>query len=558
MPRKLNEEMRAFEHPLTTRDSGNSPIPQIVSQEAPPDPSRIDQSSLDDATLAAINQAQNEHGTRIRASKKGKDEMEVHPVSPSPISTPAPSKKRPAKGKSMPAGVKKPLPKKRKVDKPDEQRRRTSQNRSMTPSSLNSKLSLAGAAQKSSKSATPRSSSPHVALESDDAGSDRDSDIDDTLYCICRKPDNHTWMIGCDGGCEDWFHGKCVDMQQADEDLVDKYICPNCQAKGNVVTTWKPMCRRGGCRKPARLKRGAESKYCSDACGVAFMRGKLASADEGGILQKETKTDTSMTDNSGEEDFDIGPLGGPIRPFEVKGLVDAVTNVSEFRRLGSADLLTPPPSASPEGDQSAKDVSPTLGDVVSREETRLAEIAARKGALRERRALLKDRERFVVMAKERAQKTAAKPKIKDQCGYDDRLSWDEMTLADWLKSGEGKDRFTRGTLDSADEEDDGKRVPVDGGADDHENVALKPRPQPATNQDNGAFQHLCSKRRCTRHTNWQKLALQDVRFEEAEVGNEMRRIDGEERELRESALIKARIHGTGLSGAAGTTEVIED
>lgn len=49
-------------------------------------------------------------------------------------------------------------------------------------------------------------------------------------FCICRKPDNHTWMIGCDGGCEDWYHGKCVSIDEADSELIDNYICTYCPA----------------------------------------------------------------------------------------------------------------------------------------------------------------------------------------------------------------------------------------------------------------------------------------------------------------------------------------
>ena len=79
-------------------------------------------------------------------------------------------------------------------------------------------------------------------------------------------------MIGCDGGCDDWFHGDCVNMKQADEGLVDKFICPVCEENGKGNTTWKPMCRRDGCRKPARLTKDNLSKYCSDDCGVRFMQ----------------------------------------------------------------------------------------------------------------------------------------------------------------------------------------------------------------------------------------------------------------------------------------------
>lgn len=60
--------------------------------------------------------------------------------------------------------------------------------------------------------------------EGDDAGA---SDVEnpDEIFCICRRPDNHTWMIGCDGGCDDWFHGKCVNIKQEYEELIDRYIC---------------------------------------------------------------------------------------------------------------------------------------------------------------------------------------------------------------------------------------------------------------------------------------------------------------------------------------------
>lgn len=63
-----------------------------------------------------------------------------------------------------------------------------------------------------------------------DGGEDEDEEYEEgaEVFCICRKPDNHTWMIACDGGCEDWFHGKCVNMKEDDGDLVDKYICTWC------------------------------------------------------------------------------------------------------------------------------------------------------------------------------------------------------------------------------------------------------------------------------------------------------------------------------------------
>ncbi|KAJ8318671.1 hypothetical protein KUTeg_003762 [Tegillarca granosa] len=51
------------------------------------------------------------------------------------------------------------------------------------------------------------------------------------LYCLCRTPyDDTQFYIGCDR-CQDWFHGRCVGVSQAEADSMDTYICPNCQRK---------------------------------------------------------------------------------------------------------------------------------------------------------------------------------------------------------------------------------------------------------------------------------------------------------------------------------------
>lgn len=51
------------------------------------------------------------------------------------------------------------------------------------------------------------------------------SDDDEQVFCICRKPDDHNFMVGCDGGCEDWFHGRCVGVKPKEQDLMDSFIC---------------------------------------------------------------------------------------------------------------------------------------------------------------------------------------------------------------------------------------------------------------------------------------------------------------------------------------------
>ncbi len=116
---------------------------------------------------------------------------------------------------------------------------------------------------------------------------ENEADNDNEVFCICRKGDNHTWMIGCDGGCEDWFHGKCVDIQERDGDLIDKYICPNCEEKDRGQTTWKRMCRRIECRKPARVLAEPPSKYCSHECAKRFWVGMVTKSDPNALVSED-------------------------------------------------------------------------------------------------------------------------------------------------------------------------------------------------------------------------------------------------------------------------------
>ncbi|KAL2158426.1 hypothetical protein VTH06DRAFT_4474, partial [Thermothelomyces fergusii] len=65
------------------------------------------------------------------------------------------------------------------------------------------------------------------------------SESDSGPYCLCRGPDDHRFMIACDR-CEDWFHGECIGMDKhTGENLVQKYICPNCTDGGRYATRYK-------------------------------------------------------------------------------------------------------------------------------------------------------------------------------------------------------------------------------------------------------------------------------------------------------------------------------
>ena len=144
----------------------------------------------------------------------------------------APSKKRAAPKKGTASTIK-PTAKKRKIENdnfagtPALPRTGTpnSSRASKTPAPRGGQHGSVTPAAKGGKqgSITPaRSSSVVNANDEDDELDEGDSS---ELFCICRKPDDHTWMIGCDGPCEDWFHGHCINMTEKDGKLIEKFFC---------------------------------------------------------------------------------------------------------------------------------------------------------------------------------------------------------------------------------------------------------------------------------------------------------------------------------------------
>ena len=57
---------------------------------------------------------------------------------------------------------------------------------------------------------------------------DTDQDMEDSkIYCSCRTAWNNQFMIQCDF-CQEWYHGKCVNITPTDALNIDKYKCSAC------------------------------------------------------------------------------------------------------------------------------------------------------------------------------------------------------------------------------------------------------------------------------------------------------------------------------------------
>ncbi|KAL9617900.1 MAG: hypothetical protein Q9160_007327 [Pyrenula sp. 1 TL-2023] len=114
-----------------------------------------------------------------------------------------------------------------------------------------------------------------TATEYEGEDDEEGSEDENAVYCVCRKGDNHTWMVSCDGGCDEWFHGDCVGILPTNHDVIDKFFCPNCEKEGKGRTTYKPHCSFVHCENPAKYP----SKYCSDKCGQERIAWALALSD---------------------------------------------------------------------------------------------------------------------------------------------------------------------------------------------------------------------------------------------------------------------------------------
>ncbi|KAI5370214.1 Putative Zinc finger, PHD-type, Zinc finger, FYVE/PHD-type, Zinc finger, RING/FYVE/PHD-type [Septoria linicola] len=434
-----------------------------------------------------------------------------------------PSKKRPA-----PAKTKKGTASTVKKEKaPPAKKRKVEPKRADTPSSRASKTAGKGTSAKG----TPINSSPAASIRSNSAEPQEEQDEDDEemddegrsqdgdLYCICRKPDNGQFMIGCDGTCDDWFHGKCVGIPERDKNLIDKYICPGCSTAGVGRTTWKRMCRRNGCRQPAKTgknKSGASgSKYCSEECGVLYFRDMVAKtrgAEESALRRAARKK--GSIDVLGKQDDDIGARGGALAAGEVKALLNVSGTAEEFRKLGDG-VLSPP--ATPDGDD-YKD-TPEYTELEAQE---LARIETEKENARHRHTLLKDRMKFVTMAKQAASRVATEKELKpkEYCGYDSRIEWSEQQFQAWRNTQNGQQAFELDTLATEN---------VDG-ADDMED-------------ENGPAPNICDRKKCARHMEWSKLAVDDLRFEMSDNGDRMRLLDRDEHGIKERAALRSKTGG---------------
>ncbi|KAL3464379.1 hypothetical protein BJX64DRAFT_275866 [Aspergillus heterothallicus] len=494
-------------------------------------------------------------------------------------SSPANSIKAPIK-RAAPATTKKgigrkPAAKKRKLD--DQDNESVGSRRSQTP--LSSRPSKGPGAKKRSTASLANSPAPDIKKkggrkaaakeeqqepeEHEDVEDEEDEDDSDNneVFCICRKPDNHTWMIACDGVCDDWYHGKCVNIDPRDSELIEKYICPNCKAKGHGCTIWKPMCRLLECRKPCRYDKRNPSKYCSDEHGLEFMRQKTQhlnlSSQLGAAKPKyfrraaldgtlnprddDSEIEGSHIEDEGEDSMaDLGSRGGILTAGDLTAVIMEVVSAAEFRKLG-AHIIAP---LSEENDDDAEakpnkkfglDVG-VDGLVYSLDEAeKIEQLRKRRDDLYHRRDMLDARNNFLTLVRQRSKsilevlkKNDPKGGWKDICGFDTRLAWADDEFDEWRLSEAGIKALEEGTPEAL-----ASSYPSTADADGDTNM-----------DDNSADEFasltkgVCTKKRCERHKQWLKVQQQDANFEERTLADDLAECERDAKAVVERAVLR--------------------
>ncbi|KAM7209674.1 Set1 complex component spp1 [Naviculisporaceae sp. PSN 640] len=292
----------------------------------------------------------------------------------------------------------------------------------------------------------------------EDSGSDQESDSGP--YCLCRGPDNHRFMIACDK-CQDWFHGECIGMDKfTGENLVQKYICPNCSDGKRYVTRYKKMCSLEGCEQPARLYDEKPSIFCSQEHCQAWWERLIATLPKGKIASLD-----NLTRN------------------EFLGLLDPRPRTPGDRqsnwRLGDEPFGVE--------DNFWETVDPSVA--LTQEESDLIEkCATERFRLSQEMVLRKKMLQLLEMGlKQREAAIASGTLTKDVCGYDTRLNTVGVVhqFAAFISSPEGEAIFEAGRLES----------PLSS-------------EQPAGTTTAGT---MCIKKKCRPHNGWGAILAKNVK-----------------------------------------------
>ncbi|KAL8720607.1 MAG: hypothetical protein Q9225_002542, partial [Loekoesia sp. 1 TL-2023] len=254
--------------------------------------------------------------------------------------------------------------------------------------------------------------------------------------------------------------------------------------------------------------------------------------------------------------------GGVLGSGELKALVTGVKDISDFRKLGDG-VLSPPPTAVPNGSGDIKmEDAPPSSEATNKnyqipytptETEHLQTLTKKKDELRARKKLLDERDIFLTLVRERAKtvldELKKKENVKDICGFDARLVWLDEEFDLWRTSPEGVKALQERKLGppapllappqqdqvNGDDQQQQKRPPTTTSNGNDVSAPANNNGEQQETEELG--KGICRKKKCERHRYWYKLQQQEIAFAKDEVRQGMRRLDEEEKGVRDRARI---------------------
>ncbi|EJF66659.1 hypothetical protein DICSQDRAFT_164500, partial [Dichomitus squalens LYAD-421 SS1] len=316
--------------------------------------------------------------------------------------------------------------------------------------------------------------------------------VDDKLYCICKTNyDEDKVMIACDR-CDEWYHTQCLNMNDLEVDLIDQFVCPLCiKANPNMPlqTTYKQRCMAGlkhphpsspsACHKPAR---GAFSKFCSDECGVAYMQRRIQGWGGDAAMLWASIQDTKQREGVVVK---VQVIGGP-NGFNTGGKHpgQAVNSVAQ------------------EAHEVQRPIHTQRDRAIARLRAQLNKITPKREELKKELEVILWRQKLLRLAAARADRV-------DECGWDQRLVFDEEEYAE----------FAEGVFETYEESNSRSNGTVDD-------------PMHVDDAEEHGEWWCRGKKKCQRHAGWQKLRASEIECDMEMNERLMSQLTTEEREIR--------------------------
>lgn len=389
------------------------------------------------------------------------------------------------------------------------------------------------------KAKTERQDSVIATPEPDPAVAARPEEESDTkLYCICQSLyDEERMMIACDR-CDDWYHTICMKMKDEQAELVDVFICPNCEKSTEKRTTWKPKCIRDECTHAALRPL---SRYCSERCGIIVASQKIKAINatgstniNGSGMSKSVNRSSAHEKSLAEKMLKLPRIASAkrregiviwtteqgddrsnwLRSLLGENIAESIVSLLKTESNGTATTLS-----SVDLEEQRSIILPQIEEIARLNE-QLKRIQTKRDTVNGSLDVLASRTKFFHLAEDRAStlepirgeenesstaktnkkggkakkstkssasnaesNTTAANRGQPRCGYDERLHWENERFQNWSSSPIGKEML-------------GEEKPLDGRIDEGGEDRLE--------DSEDTVPSICghSKRKCKRHADW--------------------------------------------------------